>query len=107
MDIFGSNSTGVNQALAKKMVLRYTGNATSLSLTAAKRKSFAVERKADLNVIINLNYMSAGSRPMVHVVDECPRDYHVAYLTRTGWPLLPTFNLNIIKFLEAGEAING
>lgn len=103
MDIFGTNGSEVINSLAGKMILQNNRNTTSMNTTAYKRTSFSVERKADLNVIINLNYMTSGGRPLVHVVDECPRDYHVAYLTRTGWPLLSTFNWNIMKYLEAGE----
>lgn len=102
MDIFGTNGSDVINSLAGKMILQYNKNMTSMNRTAILRSSFAVERKADLNVIINLSYMTSGGRPLVHVVAECPRDYHVAYLTRTGWPLLSTFNWNIMKYLEAG-----
>lgn len=84
------------------MVVKNSANVTSMYMTAHQRNSFAVERKADLNVIIATNFVAPGGRPMVHVVQECPRDYYVAYLTRSGWPLLPTFNWLIQKFFEAG-----
>lgn len=103
MDIFGEDGSPTIQSLARKMTLRSKGSSTSMNITALQRTSCAVERKADLNVIINTNFVVPGGRPLVHVVNECPRDYYVAYLTRRGWPLLDTFNWNIIIFLEAGE----
>lgn len=103
MDIFGTGGSALIQSLASKMSLRSSINSTSMWRTAYERKAVAVERKADLNVIINTNFVDPGGRPLVHVVQECPRDYYVAYLTRTGWPLLPTFNWNIQTFFEAGR----
>lgn len=85
------------------MTLKNMGNSTSLNQTAYARKSFAIERRADLNVIINTNFVAPGGRPLVHVVEECPRDYYVAYMTRAGWPLLQTFNWRIQRFFEAGS----
>ena len=62
-----------------------------------------MERKKDLNVIINTNFVTPGGRPLVHIINECPRDYYVSYLTRARWTLLPTFNWGIQKFMEAGS----
>lgn len=102
MDIFGTGGSALIQSLAAKMELTYIPNTTSLSRAATRRNCFGIERKADLNVIINTKFVEPGGRPLLNVVQECPRDYYVAYLTRAGWPLLPTFNWSIQKFFEAG-----
>lgn len=102
MDIYGTNGSTLIQSLASKMILRDNTNTTSLFMTANQRKSFSIERKADLNVMINTNFVDASGRPLVHVVQECPRDYYIAYLARTGWPLSATFNWLLLKFFEAG-----
>lgn len=102
LDIFGDEGSPLMRSLSSKMTLK-TSDMTSLNLTSTYRASYSAERKADLNVMINTRYVTPSGRPFVHVVEECPRAYYVAFLTRIGWPLLPTFNRSIIKFFEAGE----
>lgn len=38
----------------------------------------------------------------VHVIPECPRDYHISYIVRVGWPMLPDFDKMISRYIEAG-----
>lgn len=102
MDIFGEDGTPLMRSLNSKMILK-TGNESSMDRAATKRDACCVERKADLSVMINTKYITPMGIPMVQAVDECPRDYHVAYITRKNWPLLETFNRNLMLFSEAGN----
>lgn len=90
------------QSLKGKMTINEK-NLSSLGQTAYNRNTCSVERKADLNVIINSEFMSPDGSPLVHIVDECPRDYYVSYITRKDWPLLPSFNRKLMLFTEAGK----
>lgn len=89
-------------SLKSKLMLN-NKNKTSMGRTAYDRDVCCVERKADLKLIINTKFGSSAGVPLVHVIDECPRDYYVAYITRKAWPLLPSFNQKVMHFSEAGQ----
>lgn len=46
---------------------------------------------------------AADGSPKLHLVKECPREYHLAYIVKKGWPLLPRFSKIINRFFEAGK----
>lgn len=48
-------------------------------------------------------YQRPDGSAYVHVVEECPRHYFLAYIVKKGWPLLPRVNHILSKFSEAGK----
>lgn len=92
--------------------------------TAYKRDMCSVERYSDINIIIkvavfiafqlllyriNEHFQTTYQRPdgsaFVHVINECPRHYFLAYIVKKGWPFLSCFNYMLIKFSEAGKVL--
>lgn len=102
MDIFGEGETQLMASLKSKLMMN-NKKTSSMQRAAYDRDVCSIERKADLNVIINTKFVSSDGEAYVHVISECPRDYYVAYITRKAWPLLASFNKKIIYFSEAGE----
>lgn len=48
------------------------------------------------------SYENADGRSSLHVVKECPRDYHLGYIVRKGWPFLSRFKNTLLRLFEAG-----
>lgn len=68
---------------------------------AAKKKAAAIGRKSDIEEKITTSYVK-GDRILLHIVEECPRSYHIAYLVPKKSPYLASFNDIINYFVEAG-----
>lgn len=43
---------------------------------------------------------------MLYIVDECPRDYHIGFLVKKGWPFRTRFNRILMILFEAGNFEN-
>ncbi|XP_058055928.1 uncharacterized protein LOC131207334 [Anopheles bellator] len=99
-DIFGNDS-------ASPLYRSLTGKLQILNMSARNRAAFqrdicSIERRSDVSLIINTEYIRPNGQPMLHVVQECPRVYSLAYIVRRGWSLAPLFNDAIYRFVEAG-----
>lgn len=53
--------------------------------------------------IFQTQYLRADGTGLVHIVRECPRNYHLAYIVRKGSPYQPIFNRMLLKFFESGN----
>lgn len=47
--------------------------------------------------------MAPDGSVLLHAVPECPRSYYLSYITKRGWPLLPSFSAKIQRFFEGGK----
>lgn len=56
--------------------------------------------------IFKTKYRNPDGTMMLHIVDECPRDYHVGFLVKKGWPFRNKFNRILLILFEAGKADN-
>uniref|UniRef100_A0A182W3E3 Ionotropic glutamate receptor C-terminal domain-containing protein n=1 Tax=Anopheles minimus TaxID=112268 RepID=A0A182W3E3_9DIPT len=100
LDIFGNASLSpLYQSLKGKLQIL---NESARHRAAYERDVCCIERHSDVHLIINTEYIRPNGQPMLHVVDECPRVYSLAYIVRKGWPFAPLFNAAIYRFVEAG-----
>ncbi|XP_026478554.1 uncharacterized protein LOC113384978 [Ctenocephalides felis] len=94
MDLFGSGSDDeVINALGRKLCL--TEKRKSIKLVAKNRNIASVERYDDAKLLETVTMYG-----QVHVIPECPRDYHISYIVRVGWPMLPDFDKMIQDILK-------
>lgn len=63
--------------------------------------SAAIGRKNDLEEKIASSYVKKNE-VLLHIVDECPRSFHIVYLIRRDVPFMDAINRIIIKFVESG-----
>lgn len=92
-----------NSDLIKRLQSKITAhNTSSLERAAIFRDVAGVERREDANLLISTEYIKNNDYPLVHIVNECPSSYFVAYIVPKGSPFLPRINNVISKFFEAG-----
>jgi hypothetical protein len=100
LDIFGTESGNpLLDSLRAKMKLLVKKNFND---TARARKICAVDRKADISITIKTKFQTPEGQLLMHVVDECPRAYHLAYIMHKDSHLLPQFDMALLKFAQAG-----
>lgn len=68
---------------------------------AYQRNGASIGRKSDLEEKIATSYIQ-NNQAQLHIVEECPRSYHIAYLVPKKSPYLAIFNDIINYFVEAG-----
>uniref|UniRef100_A0A182J6R5 Ionotropic glutamate receptor C-terminal domain-containing protein n=1 Tax=Anopheles atroparvus TaxID=41427 RepID=A0A182J6R5_ANOAO len=100
LDIFGNDSySALYRSLNGKLQIL---NESARHRAAYERDICCIERRSDVPLIVNTEYIRPDGQPMLHVVEECPRVYSLAYIVRKGWPFAPLFNNAILRFVEAG-----
>ncbi|XP_058116737.1 uncharacterized protein LOC131288540 [Anopheles ziemanni] len=100
LDIFGNDtSSALYRSLKGKLQIL---NDSARHQAAFQRNICCIERRSDVHLIINTEYIRADGQPMLHVIEECPRVYSLAYIVRKGWPFAPLFNDAILRFVESG-----
>lgn len=72
-----------------------------LKLVSHERNVAALGRKKDLEVKIAINYTVNGI-PLVHIVEECPRNYYLGFILYKNSPFLKSINHIILNFVEGG-----
>lgn len=100
IDIFGDGGTPVLESLKRKFHL---SKIPIIPQTATTRDVCSIERRADISVIIKTKYELPNGKVLLHVIEECPRVYYLAYIVRKGWPFAPYFNDILSRFFEAGN----
>lgn len=71
-------------------------------IAAIERTTSIVERRTDAGQMIQFNFTDKDGQPKLHVVNECPRSYHLAYIVYKDFPLLYHLNKFFQKTVEAG-----
>uniref|UniRef100_A0A182Q1E7 Ionotropic glutamate receptor C-terminal domain-containing protein n=1 Tax=Anopheles farauti TaxID=69004 RepID=A0A182Q1E7_9DIPT len=100
LDIFGNDALSpLYQSLKGKLRIL---DESARHRAAFRRDMCCIERHSDVHLIINTEFIGTNGLPMLHVIDECPRMYSLAYIVRKGWPFAPLFNAAIYRFIEAG-----
>ncbi|XP_052902928.1 uncharacterized protein LOC128310342 [Anopheles moucheti] len=100
LDIFGNASLSpLYRSLKGKLQVL---NESARHRAAYERDVCSIERHSDVHLIINTEYKRPNGQPMLHVVEECPRVYSLAYIVRKGWPFAPLFDAAIYRFVESG-----
>ncbi|XP_026811272.1 uncharacterized protein LOC113552623 [Rhopalosiphum maidis] len=72
-----------------------------LGVVASKRTSAAIGRKNDLVEKIASSYVE-NNEVLLHIVDECPRSFHIVYLVRKDVPFIQVVDRIITTFVESG-----
>ncbi|KAL4131948.1 hypothetical protein QTP88_009174 [Uroleucon formosanum] len=72
-----------------------------LGEVASKRTTAAIGRKNDLVEKIASSYV-ANNEVLLHIVDECPRSFHIVYLVRRDVPFIHVVDRIITTFVESG-----
>lgn len=65
------------------------------------KSSAAIGRKNDLVEKIASSYVK-NNEVLLHIVEECPRSFHIVYLVRRDVPFMYTINRIITIFVESG-----
>lgn len=98
-------------------------NTKAIRLAAFDRTACSVERYSDVNILIKVptywicvfvyqlvklflqtQYERPDGTALVHVVSQCPRNYHLGYILKKGSPYKARFNRILLNFFEAGMA---
>ncbi|VVC39541.1 Hypothetical protein CINCED_3A012314 [Cinara cedri] len=72
-----------------------------LGEVASKRTSAAIGRKNDLVEKIARSYVK-NNEVLLHIVEDCPRSFHIIYLVRRDSPFMNVINNIITIFVESG-----
>lgn len=76
-------------------------NKDILGEIATQRNGASIGAKRDLEEKIATSYVH-NNQAQLHIVEECPRSYHIAYLVPQKSPYIAIFNDIINYFVEAG-----
>ncbi|XP_037912067.1 uncharacterized protein LOC119652196 [Hermetia illucens] len=98
-NILDSDNNPVLNSLQKKFII---SSVPVIDQTAFKRDICCIERASDITVIMTTTFELADGSALLHVIEECPRSYHLAFIVRKGWPFLTRFNEIVMRFSEAG-----
>lgn len=55
--------------------------------------------------VFQTTYERPDGTRFLHIVKECPRDYHLAFILKKGSPFQPLMNDVLRTFLEAGKFV--
>ncbi|KAL3275602.1 hypothetical protein HHI36_020355 [Cryptolaemus montrouzieri] len=100
LNIFADDSTEIIQKLNKRALNDFLEK--SISIVSMSTKFATFERKRDANYWIEANFTDINDDPLLHIVEECPVSYNLAYIVPHGSPYLKRFNDLISVFREAG-----
>lgn len=79
----------------------WTENKDILGEIATKKNAAAIGRKSDIEAKITTSYVK-GNHILLHIMEECPRSYYIAYLVPKKSPYITVFNDLINYYVEAG-----
>jgi hypothetical protein len=98
-DIFGTGDSPLLDSLRTKMILLTTNHFNDIPIAT---KNCGIDRKADIGILIETKFATPDGSSLLHIVDECPRNYHLAYIMHKDSPLLPQFDMALLMFAQAG-----
>ncbi|KAL1129910.1 hypothetical protein AAG570_012854 [Ranatra chinensis] len=102
LDTFDGGDTEVMVALRSRLGVEsgYTGDMLTWMLQT--RKIASLGREFELKIKIGNNFSDAGGRALVHIVEECPRTYHLSYSMPRGTLLYESFNRLLALLVSSG-----
>jgi ABC-type amino acid transport substrate-binding protein len=98
LNIFNNNESSLFERLQSNVIDR---NESAKEAVAYHKNVVALERKKDAN-LFKYVYVTREGIPLLHVVQECPISYHLAFIVTEGSPYLPRFNQLIRRMFESG-----
>ncbi len=89
--------------IMSKLLAKFSWNEKKdiLGEIVTKRKAAAIGRKSDMEAKIATSYVK-DNQILLHIMEECPRSYHIAYLVPKKSPYVTAFNDVINYLVEAG-----
>lgn len=99
-ELFETDENPIMSKLLTKFLWR-ENNSDILGQISQKRNAAAIGRKSDMEEKIAASYVK-NNQILLHIVEECPRSYHIAYLVPKMSPYIAVFNDVINYFIEAG-----
>lgn len=97
-DLFTGHSSKIYQSLDKKMMLVGEPEERLISIMSKRGGFVAVTRSFSLE-LVDIYYFITKK---VHMIPECPKVYHIAYLFGRHSPYEEVVNVALMEFLAAG-----
>ncbi|KAM3963359.1 uncharacterized protein ACR2FA_002729 [Aphomia sociella] len=85
-----------------KILSRLKFYPTDSSYFLYHQRSATIERRVDVNLQMLLNYTDEDGRPLLYVVNECFRNFHLSYIVRSGFLFTSEMQNFMMKIVEAG-----
>lgn len=99
LNVFNSDNSQLMKRLSSKIVQL---NSSSLKRAARYRDVAAVERQQDANLLINTQFKKNDGYPLLHLINECPSSFFIAYIVPKGSPYVTRFSYAFSKFSQSG-----
>lgn len=85
------------------MSKKFVKSSNISTLNAAKKRNIAVvQRRNDAKSVIEFYYTNQFGQAELHLLDECPRSYHLSYIVYKGYPFLKQINHFLERVYESG-----
>jgi hypothetical protein len=101
LDTFDGGDNALMKVLRKKLLVGSDVTLDILERVTRKRDIGALGRDLELKIRIGSNY-TKGGRGLAHVVDDCPRTYHLGYIMARGTPFYEAVNSALGRIFSAG-----
>ncbi|XP_025203681.1 uncharacterized protein LOC112600616 [Melanaphis sacchari] len=99
--LFETDERPVYEKMSDRFVIIKNKSLDILGVVASKRTSAAIGRKNDLVEKIASSYVE-NNQVLLHIMDECPRSFHIVYLVRRDVPFIKVVDRIITTFVESG-----
>ncbi|XP_028900401.2 glutamate receptor [Zeugodacus cucurbitae] len=97
-DLFYGHSSQIYQNLEKKLLL-IAELEERLIHTMSRGGKFASVTRASSLELDDIHYFITKK---IHKIPECPKSYHIAFVLPSNSPLEKSFNILLLKFVQAG-----
>ncbi|XP_065354468.1 uncharacterized protein Ir100a [Calliphora vicina] len=97
-DLFRGQNTRLYNSLDERVMLVGEPEERLISIMSKRGGFVAVTREFSL-LIADIYYFITKK---IHIIPECPKTYHIAYLYTKNSPYEETFNVALLQFLAAG-----
>lgn len=106
LNVFGEDEDEGSQTLRnlrqKIKILEKDEDVDAIGRTAWKNDIASIERKNDLSLTMKTEFLDEHGQQVLHVVEECPRTYQLAYMVPSGAFFLNRVNLLLRRMVESG-----
>ena len=97
-DLFRGQNSRLYESLDQRVMLVGEPEERLISIMSKRGGFVAVTREFSL-LTVDIYYFITKK---IHIIPECPKTYHIAYMYRKDSPYEETLNIALLKFLAAG-----
>ncbi|XP_046602648.1 uncharacterized protein LOC124296629 [Neodiprion lecontei] len=102
-DIFGEDDNSPTLThLRQKIKIFAKSKVRTIDKAASGRNIAAIERRNDLMLSTKTKFLDEHGEPILHVVNECPRTYHLAYMVQRDAFFLKRMNVLLRRMFDSG-----